>query len=692
MENLIKTFYDNPLFSFTILLLVVLTLPPIFEKIKLPGLVGLLVAGVLLGKNGLHLIDPKSETIKLFSDIGKIYLMFVAGLEIDLGEFRKTKDRSLSFGFSTFIFPLITGTLVGRWFDFSWNSSLLIGSLLASHTLLGFPIVQQLGKVKNRAVIITVGATIFTDISALLVLAVCVSIHQGDFTPQSLILQLVTLAIYSAAVLFGLDWAGKEFFRRTGNQESNQFLFILLSLLLASFGAELIHVEQIVGAFLAGLAVNDVLGGSPVEEKVEFVGSTLFIPFFFIGMGLLLDVPTFIETIQSDLLLVIGIVGGLILSKFVAAIVIKTIYRYDWDEGLTMWSLSLPQVAATLAAALVAYETVNAQGERLISESVLSTIIVLMLVTSILGPVLTDKFARKLSVPTANLDIVPEIESASEQSKLSQIFTVVVPIYNPRTERDLIAMAALLARYQSGVIIPLSIVPAHIHMDDPLVDLAVQNSRQLLQRALGVSQEFEIETKPIIRIDDDVANGICRTAREYDANLIVMGWSPNTSIRARLFGNMIDRVFWSSHCPVAVMRLLKEPMMIQRILIPVKYVSSQIRQIIQFTQVFAETNQAQVTLLRVCDRKTAKNEMIAFEQELSQVVDQLQPKIDMTVRTIRSDNVAQAVLQISSDYDLVILRSMRRRTVAGLAVSDVTTQLLNKLNCSIVLFGEPHNT
>ncbi|ACK73082.1 sodium/hydrogen exchanger [Gloeothece citriformis PCC 7424] len=692
MEKILEHIYENPLFSFTILLLVVLILPPIFEKFKLPGLVGLLVAGVLLGQNGLHLIDPKSETMKLFSDIGKIYLMFVAGLEIDLKEFKKTKDRSLTFGFSTFIFPLITGVLVGRWFGFSWNSSFLIGSLLASHTLLGFPIVQQLGKVKNRAVIITVGATIFTDISALLVLAVCVSIHQGDFTPQSLVWQLVTLAIYSAAVLFGLDWAGKEYFRRTGDQEGNQFLFILLALFIASFGAELINVEQIVGAFLAGLAVNDVLGGGPVEEKIEFVGSTLFIPFFFIGMGLLLDVPTFIETIQSDSLLVIGIVGGLILSKLVAALVIKFIYRYQWDEGLTMWSLSLPQVAATLAAALVAYETVNANQERLINESVLSTIIVLMLVTSILGPVLTDKFARRLPTPKANLDIIPEVDTPSEHSTLSEVFTVVVPIYNPRTERDLITMAALLARYSSGIIVPLSITPAHTHMDDPIQDLGLQNSRLLLDRALAISQEFAVETKPIIRIDDDVANGICRTAKEYNANLIVMGWSANTSFQARLFGNMIDKVFWSSHCPVAVMRLLKEPMNIHRVLIPVKYLSPQIMHIIRFTQQFAQTNQAQVTLLRVCDRKTPKAEMVTFEKELSQVVEQLQPTIEMTVRTIRNDNVAQAVLQVSHDYDMVILRSMRRRTVAGLAVSDVTTQLLKKLTCSVVLFGEPHNS
>ena len=336
MENLLSILRDNPLVSFTILLLVILTLPPIFERLRLPGLVGLLFAGVILGKDGLYLLDAKSESIELFSDIGKIYLMFVAGLEIDLAEFRKTKERSLVFGSLTFFLPLLIGTYVGLYFGFGWNSSILIGSLLASHTLLGFPIVQRLGMVKNQAVMVTIGATIFTDIAALLVLAISVSIHRGDFSAVSLIIQLVSLGLYSVIVLFGFDWLGKEYFRRTGDEESNQFLFVLLAVFLASIGAQLINVDKIVGAFLAGLAVNDVVGNGPVKEKVEFVGGTLFIPFFFVGMGLLLDIPAFAKTIQFELPLVIGIVGGLIVSKLLAATVAKVIYRYTWSELLTM--------------------------------------------------------------------------------------------------------------------------------------------------------------------------------------------------------------------------------------------------------------------------------------------------------------------------------------------------------------------
>lgn len=692
MESLVNTLADNPLFSFIILLLAVLILPPIFEKIRLPGLVGLLVAGVVLGKDGLNLINPQSESIKLFSEIGKIYLMFVAGLEIDLAEFRKTRNRSLAFGIATFATPLLIGIVIGRWFDFSWNSSILIGSLFASHTLLGYPIIQKLGKVRNQAVVITIGATIFTDIGALLVLAICVSIHQGDFTPTSLVIQLVALALYSALVLFGLDWAGKQYFRKTGDEESNQFLFVLLAVFLASVGAQIINVDKIVGAFLAGLAVNDVVGRSPVEEKVEFVGSTLFIPFFFIGMGLLLDIPAFMETIQFYLPLVIAIVGGLVVAKFLAAMVIKFSYNYSLYEGLTMWALSLPQVAATLAAALVAFQAMNIQGEPLITKPVFNSVIVLMLVTSILGPVFTEKFARKLSVST----VVPEKESlvqdlSLELFKETNSFTVLVPVYNPKTERNLVEIAALLARHEAGTIVPLSITIAHSHLDDPELNHQLKKGQELIERALILSEEFNIEAKPVIRIDDDIAHGISRAAREQNANLIIMGWSPTTSLQARLFGNVIDSVFWSTHCPVAVTRLIKDATHITRILVPLKNITPQALRTVHFAYLFAETNYAQITLLHVCNRKTPKEEIKAFKQKLKQQLDKLSLQSNININIVPYDDVAQVIIRKAEQHDLVILRSMRRRTAGGLAVSDVTTKLLKKLTGSLILFGEPHS-
>ncbi|MEM7725657.1 MAG: cation:proton antiporter [Cyanobacteria bacterium P01_A01_bin.45] len=708
MEQFLQTLPDSPIVAFTILLLVVLTIPPIFERLKLPGLVGLLAAGVILGSSGLGLLDSKSETMKLLSDIGKIYLMFVAGLEIDLEDFRKNKNRSLGFGIATFAIPLGFGILVGQFFGFGLNSSVLIGSLLASHTLLGFPIVNRLGVVGNQAVTVTIGATIFTDIAALLVLAVCVSIHGGDFSAISLGVQLGSLAIYSAIVLFGFDWAGKEFFRRSGDEESNQFLFVLLAVFLASVGAQIINVDKIVGAFLAGLAVNDVVGHSPVEEKIEFVGSTLFIPFFFIDMGLLINLSGFISSITSELLLTISIIGALISSKFLAALIAKFLYRYNWNETLTMWSLSLPQVAATLAAALVAKTALNNQGIGLITDSVFNTIIVLMLVTAILGPILTTKFASKLSVSNTDIEAennIWEVELENEQSDLNSQedspFTVIVPVSNPNTERYLIEMGSLLAHHESGITVPLSIAKAHVHMDEPRLNIALRKSKNLLRQAVTISEEFQAQSKPVVRIDDDIAHGISRTAREENASLIVMGWGQTSTIQARLFGNLVDSVFWSAHCPVAVMKLRKEPIDIHNILVPVENLTYQTLRIVKFAQLFADTNNAEITLLHVrspmadttvSSRNTSKEQISLFEQELSSYLTKTQFQKELVIQTVRHDNVGKVILSKVNSYDMVILSAFRRRTAGGLAVGDVTARLLRELDCSIVLFGEPHSS
>lgn len=692
MDQLLDWLPDSPLVSFTILLLVVLTLPPLFERLRLPGLVGLLVAGICLGPQGLGLLEAESETMKLLSDVGKIYLMFVAGLEIDLENFRKKKERSLLFGILTFLCPLIVGTLVGRSFQMGWNASVLLGSLMASHTLLGYPIVIRLGMSKQEAVTVSIGATIFTDIAALLVLAICVSIHAGEFSAASLVMQLGSLGLYCGIILFGFDWAGKEYFRRTGDDQGNQFLFILIAVFLASLGAQLINVDPIVGAFLAGLAINDVVGRSPVEEKVVFVGSILFIPFFFVDMGLLLDIQELISTLATELVLTLGIVGGLLGSKFLAALAVKFPFGYSWAETMTMWSLSMPQVAATLAAALVGVNV------GLISSLLLNVVIVMMLVTSILGPILTARFARRLPFPTPPVVRAAESWDLGEHQGLTDQhhqdlhhpFTVVVPIYNPHTQRYLIEAGALLARQESGILVPLTITKAHVHMDEPELTVALEHSQRLLDRAVAVSQEFQVNSRPATRIDDDVAHGISRTAREVEAHLILLGWRPPTGLRARLFGTVIDKVFWSAHCPVAVLRLMDEPINIHRILVPVKTLSPEALRPIRFAQLFAEANQARVTVLHFYDPQTSQQSVESFQQDLIQVLSQHHSTIHPEVICLSQEDVATGIIESARSFDMVVLRSIRRRTAGGLAVSNITTQVLSRVSCSIVLFGEPH--
>jgi len=379
--------------TFALLLFV----PPLCARVKLPGVVGLLLVGVVVGPSGLHLTREGMPVLTFFGEIGKLLIMFFAGLEIDLAQAKRTGGHSLLFGLLTCLLPLAAGTTVGLIFGYSWVSSLLIGSLMASHTLIGYPIVQRLGLGGKEVVAVTVGATVLTDVSSLMVLAVCVPIHTSGFSPGSFTMQVIELAIYVPVVVFGLSAVGKWLFHRKGHTNEYQVGFTLMVIALAGLGAELINLEAIIGAFLAGLAVNRAIKKSEARDELEFVGNLLFIPAFFILIGAHIDVPVFLETLIKHLNLVTAIVGGLVGTKFLAALVTQRLIGYTQTEGLLMWSLSLPQVAATLAAAVVAYQAKNAAGVRLIDEPVINTVVVLMVATSILGPMLTERFGRKLA-------------------------------------------------------------------------------------------------------------------------------------------------------------------------------------------------------------------------------------------------------------------------------------------------------
>lgn len=385
-----------PMARLCIVLLLVLVVPMVCAKFSLPSVVGLLIAGYLIGQHGLEII-PKTPIVSNFmADVGKLMLMLFAGIEIDHALFTKIWKRSLLFGCCTFVLPLAAGCFAGLVFGYSWVAALLIGSLLASHTLLGFPITQQRGLARTDPVVISSGATVFTDVASLLVLAVCLPIHQNGFSLRALLLQLLLLLLYVPLVIIGIGRLGAWLMRKFEDSMEQQFSLTLFLLILASFGAEVIHLEPIVGAFMVGLAIGPVAKQAKGFERLEFLGLYLFIPFFYLNIGFQIDMRVFVDTILSNVWLVGSIVVGLIGSKLAAALLVGRCYRFSRLDEMLLWSLTLPQVAATLAAALVAYQTRNAAGERLIDAPILNTIIVLMVVTSILGPILTDRVTRRI--------------------------------------------------------------------------------------------------------------------------------------------------------------------------------------------------------------------------------------------------------------------------------------------------------
>jgi Kef-type K+ transport system membrane component KefB len=328
--------------------------------------------------------------------LGKLLLMFFAGLEIDLALFRRVRNRSIAFGLTTTTIPLVLGTCVGFAFGYSTVPAIVIGSLLASHTLLGLPVIDRLRLHRLEPITIAIGATVMSDTLSLVVFAVCVSIYTTGFSPSGLSLLLIEIVCYIVLVLYGLSRFGAFVLKKVEHEEDAYFIIMLCFMVVAGVLATAIQLPGIVGAFMAGLAVNASAHDKPASVKLEFLGKSLFIPIFFISIGFLIDPAVFIRDIVDNFWLVAGIVGALLVGKGIAAWIAGRAFGYTQDATLTVWSLTLPQVAATLAATLVAYDTLGAGGQRLLDNHVLNAVLVLTLTTSILGPVLTERFASRL--------------------------------------------------------------------------------------------------------------------------------------------------------------------------------------------------------------------------------------------------------------------------------------------------------
>lgn len=375
---------------------IVMIIPSLSRRCHLPPVVGLIIAGILLGPHVIGMVRHTGPIIAPFAELGRLLLLFFVGLEIDLALFNRAKWRTTFFGLATFLIPLGFGVALGLGFGYSLVASVLIGSLLASHTLLGYPVVEHYGLANRQPVIVTVGATIFTDTLSLTLLTVCVSIHHTGFDGGQLLLQLGEIMIYLAIVLFGLNRLVRWFFARFQPEVEMQMLVLLFIVGTAGLLAEVIHMESIVGAFMAGLAVNQVLRGTAAQKNLEVMGKTLFLPAFFLTIGLAINLPEVGRSLMGHPGFVCLMTAGLLAAKFLAARLMGAVFRYPRNDWLVMWSLSTPQVAATIAAALVAYRAVNAAGQRLIGQEVLSSVLVMVLVTAVAGPILTEIYSKRI--------------------------------------------------------------------------------------------------------------------------------------------------------------------------------------------------------------------------------------------------------------------------------------------------------
>jgi Kef-type K+ transport system membrane component KefB len=373
-----------------------LVFPSVMERFRLPRPVGYILAGIILGPNMLAVLNPDGRVVNFFAELGKLLLMFFAGFEVNIAQFNKARHKAAAFGFLTFAFPFGLAIGVAAANGYSANACAVIGAILASHTLLGLPIVKEQGLMGQEVVTVAVGATLFTDMLSILVLALCVPIHVRGFNPLGVLVTLASLAVYVPGVVIGLSSLVHRLLVTFGTSRVSSALVMLLVMAIAAQVAEWIGMEGIIGAFLAGISLKRAFGEIKGDDSLEIMSQALFIPVFFITAGFLVDFRVFFATLRDQPLLVVGVLMALFGGKWLAAEVTGRLFGYSRAERSLMFGLTVPQVAATLAVALVAYSTRNPAGERLINHPMLNATIVLVIVSALVGLILTEHAARQI--------------------------------------------------------------------------------------------------------------------------------------------------------------------------------------------------------------------------------------------------------------------------------------------------------
>ena len=695
MDASISHVMHHPLGVFAILVVISAAVPPLIRRVGLPDLVGLLAAGVLVGPNALNWVDSGSETVRLLSDLGAVYLLFTMGLEIDLEEFNRVKRRSFVFGLLILLIGVGTGVTIGLLAGFASVSCLLLGALMATHTPLGYPIVRSYGAQKDESVVVSVGSTIFTDIVALLLLAVGLGLGNGNLSGAGFGLLLLKIGLFAVLVVIGIRWLGRQLVLRGINDENRMVLAVLVALFLASLGAELAGVEKIVGAFLAGLAVNSVLPEGRVKEQVIFIGGVLFIPIFFIDLGLLLDVGSLGASLGkfqfTGLML-----GGAIAGKGLASWITGALFGYRRPQILMMWSLTMPKVAATLATAFIGYQA------GLLNQTVLNAVLAVMVVTATLGPILTERSVIGLTKSQQGMVPTSFGEETAEQDGVSEVvqrpLRIVVPVANPGNEQGLLGMAARLLRGSAGgdgLLLPLAMVNPSLEELRGDLNRAVASARGRLAAAEAIGSALAVPTRTLLRLDEDVAGGMSRTALEQAADLLLIGAGRSGQLRAWLMGDLVDGVCRTAHCPVVVVNLGRNsPDELGRILVPIKDLSASAREqfelALRVIQSAPQQQRTRITLLHVHDPRFSGQDRRWMEEQLIRWRPAGIPAERFHIVIVRGPGIDGAIHRLSREHELVILRTQRRR-VAGLPIpgSDRTSKLISQLPCASMVISDP---
>lgn len=514
--------FKDPVLVFALLMLILLVAPAASARLRLPGVVGLIAAGAIVGPSALGLLE-RSQVLETLRSLGLLYLMFLAGLSLDFAQFKALRNRSLGFGLASFIIPQVLAVVVGlHLLDMGWLAALLLGSICGTHTLVGLPVAQRLGLGRNPAVTVVAGGTLVCDGLGLGVLAAVGGAASGAAGAGFWALFVAKLAVFLAGVVFVLPRFARLVFRRVPLQPAGELTFLLLVLFGTAWLAELAGLAPIIGAFLAGLVLNRMVpAASGIMGRVAFVGDALFVPFFLVGVGLLVDFGVLAHSTEVWWLATV-FVALVVIGKGAAALGAARWFGHSRATALVMVGLSIPQAAGTLAVTLVGFEL------KLFDETVVNAVVMLILITCLVGPWLVDRAARRAALEETGAGARDD-EGAGR---------VLIPLANPATAGALVDIAILLR--DEGATDPIH--PLTIVRDGRGVEEQVAKNERLLGEAVLHAVAAGAPVQPATRVDMNAVHGIVRAAKELRTSIVVIGWSGEATAGDRIFGTVLDQL------------------------------------------------------------------------------------------------------------------------------------------------------
>ena len=546
----------DPTWIFLLVLLIILFAPMVLGRLRIPHIIGMILAGVVIGEHGFNIL-ARDSSFELFGKVGLYYIMFLAGLEMNMGDFKQNRGKAVVLGLLAFVIPMALGFITNMTvLKYGFITSVSLASMYASHPLVAYPIVIRYGVSRHRSVSIAVGGTAVTDTLTLLVLAVIGGLFKGESSEMFWLWLVVKVIFLGFLIIFFFPRIGRWFFRKYDDNVM-QFIFVLAMVFLGAGLMEFVGMEGILGAFLAGLVLNRLIPHvSPLMNHLEFVGNALFIPYFLIGVGMLIDIKILFG--HGDALKVAVVMTTVALaSKWIASWLTQKIYKMKAIERELMFGLSNAQAAATLAAVLVGYNIILPNGERLLNEDVLNGTIVLILFTCIISSFATERAARKLAMHEAQLD--------TENSKKETPEKILIPVANPDTIDDLINLSLLIRdSKQKNNLLALNVIN-----DNSSSERLELCGKRNLERAAMIAASADVPLSQVSRYDLNIASGIIHTAKEYEVTDVVIGLHRKVNIVDSFFGNLADSLLKGLHREVMIAKFLMPVNTLRRIIIAV---------------------------------------------------------------------------------------------------------------------------